>query len=125
MTAARTAVLAAYGVRLAYGSAMLAAPGRVGTKWLGRPSPTAASDVPLRGIGGREIALHAAGLLAIGRGAPTRPWLLASLGGDVTDIVASVVQRDQLPEGGLRAVLLTGGGSALLTAALLAASGDD
>jgi hypothetical protein len=40
--------------------------------------------VPLRGIGGREIALHVVGGVAILGGGPTRPWLLASLAGDLT-----------------------------------------
>ena len=43
----------------------------------------------------------------------------------MTDLITSVTQRDQLPDGGLRAVLLTGGGSALLTLALLVASRDE
>lgn len=100
---------------------MLAVPGRIGTPWLGRPSPSAPSDVPLRGVGGREVAVHLAGGAAILRGAPLRPWLLASLGGDLTDIASTIAQRRQLPPGGLRACLRAGGGSALLTLGLLAA----
>jgi hypothetical protein len=120
------ATLVNFGLRIVYGAGMLVAPGRVGRKWVGRPSPAAASDVPLRGIGGREVALHLAGAQAILRGAPLRPWLLASLGGDLTDIASSLVQRRELADGGLRAVLLTGGGSALMTIALLAAdAGED
>jgi len=121
MTRSRMAVLANFVLRAAYGGAMLAVPGRIGEPWLGRPAPTAASDVPLRGVGGREVAVHLAGTGAILRGGPCRPWLLASLGGDLTDIVSSVVQRRQLPSGGLRACLLAGGGSALMTLGLLAA----
>lgn len=122
MSTTRKMVIANFGVRVAYGAAMLAVPGRVGTRWTGRPSPTVSGDVPLRGIGGREVALHAAGTAVLLRGAPLRPWLLASLGGDLTDITSSLIQRKQLPSGGLRAVLLTGGGSALWTIALLVAA---
>jgi hypothetical protein len=118
----RIAVLSNFGLRAGYGIVMLAAPGRIGGPWLGRPAPTAPSDVPLRGVGGREVALHLAGAAAILRDAPTRPWLLASLGGDLTDIAASVRQRAQLPERGLRACLLTGGGSVLMTLGLVAVS---
>ena len=121
MTRSRIAVLANFGLRAAYGGAMLAAPGRIGKPWLGRPAPTAPSDVPLRGVGGREVALHLAGAGAILRGAALRPWLLASLGGDLTDIASTIAQRRQLPPGGLRACLLAGGGSALTTLGLIAA----
>lgn len=121
MTRSRLAVLANFGLRAAYGAAMLAVPGRIGGPWLGRPAPVATSDIPLRGIGGREVALHAAGAAAILTGAPSRPWLLASLGGDLTDIASTVAQRRQLPAGGLRACLLAGGSSALMTLALIGA----
>ncbi len=121
MTRSSIAVLANFGLRAAYGAAMLAVPGRIGGPWLGRPAPAAPSDVPLRGVGGREVALHLAGGAAILRGAPARPWLLASLGGDLTDIASTVAQRRQLPPGGLRACVLAGGASALMTLGLLAA----
>ena len=78
--------------------------------------------MPLRGVGGREVALHLAGASAVLNGAPTRPWLLASVGGDLTDIASSVLQRRQLPAGGLRACVLTGGGSVLMTLVLIAVS---
>jgi hypothetical protein len=123
VTRSRIAVLANFGPRAAYGAAMLAVPGRIGRPWVGRPNPTAPSDIPLRGVGGREIAVHLAGAGAILRGAPPRPWLLASLGGDLTDLASTVAQRRQLPPGGLRACLLAAGASALMTAGLLAADG--
>ena len=124
MPASRTAALVNFGLRTAYGAVMIATPGRIGAPWLGRPAPTAASDVPLRGIGGRELALHLAGAAAILTGAPTRPWLAASLGGDLTDIASTFRSRRDLPTGGLRACVLTGGGSALMTIALIALAED-
>jgi hypothetical protein len=122
MTNLRTATLVNFGLRAAYGVFMLATPAKVGRPWVGHLAGTTASTVPLRGIGGRELALHAAGAAAVASGAPLRPWLLASLGGDLTDIITAAISRDDLPDGGFRAVLLTGGGSAVMTAALLAAS---
>ena len=121
MTRSRIALLANFGLRVAYGAAMLAVPGRVGAPWVGRPTPSAPSDVPLRGVGGREIAVHLAGAGAILRGGAARPWLLASLGGDLTDMASTVAQRRQLPPGGLRACLLAAGASSLMTLGLLAA----
>jgi len=123
VTRPRTAALINFALRTAYGAFMLGDPNRVGQPWLGGVG-AAPSTVPLRGIGGREIALHVAGAVAILGGAPTRPWLLASLGGDLTDITATFADRAQLPDGGLRACLLTGGGSALMTAGLIAFADD-
>lgn len=125
MTGTRTAVLANFGLRTAYGVFMLATPGRVGRPWLGDGAQAAASEVPLRGIGGRELAVHIAGIASVLRGGNSLPWLGASLGGDLTDIAASLADRTRLPSGGLRATVLTGGGSALMTIALIAAAARD
>lgn len=68
MSTARKMVIANCGVRVAYGAVMLAVPGRVGAR--GRAAtPPVIGDVLLRGIGGREVALHAAGAANLLRGA--------------------------------------------------------
>ncbi len=124
MERARTAALVNFGLRVAYGAVMIATPNRVGAPWIGEATPAAAGEVPLRGVGGREVALHVAGALAILSGARTRPWLYASIGGDLTDIASTFAARRGLPPGGLRACVLTGGCSVLMTLALIAAAED-
>ena len=115
----RATTAAVFGLHVAYGAVMLAAPERM-APWLGSPTGEPPTQVPLRGIGGREVAMHGVALSAALRGASLRPWLLASLAGDLTDLLATVSGRRGLPEGALKATLATGGGSALLSAALLA-----
>ncbi|MBA3867491.1 MAG: hypothetical protein H0X42_14325, partial [Solirubrobacterales bacterium] len=74
-TAARGATAAILSLRIAYGVALIAAPAKVaGNRWLGAGAGEPAAQVPLRGVGAREIAVHGMGLLALLRGAPVRPW---------------------------------------------------
>jgi hypothetical protein len=114
MRAFASAVL---GLRVAYGAALAAAPRRVTVRWLG-PGATQypGGRVGLRALGAREALLHAGALAALWRGEPVRPWLLASIGGDLGDIALTTSARSSLPEGSAPATVAVAGGSALLTA---------
>jgi hypothetical protein len=114
----RGAAAAVLGLRIAYGAGLILAPARLARRWLGPESSTAPTQVPLRGLGTREIVLHAGALAAALTKAPLRPWLLASIAGDLTDVAATVVGRDQLPPGSAQATVVVGGGSALISGAL-------
>ncbi len=114
----RGAAVAVLGFRIAYGVGLILAPGRLGRRWLGPESSRAPTQVPLRGLGTREVVLHAGALAAALGGAPLRPWLLASITGDLTDVAATVAGRRQLPAGSAKATVAVGGGSALITGAL-------
>ncbi len=67
------------------------------------------------------MLLHAGGLAAALRGGPVRPWLAASVAGDLTDIAATVAGRDALPDGAAKATAVVAGASALLSVAVGAA----
>ncbi len=120
MTGARKAVITVFGLRIAYGAALMLAPSRLGRRWLGSSSALAPTQVPMRGLGAREIVLHAGAILAAVRGAPLRPWLAGSIAGDLSDVLATFAGRDELPEGAATATLVVGGSSALISAALAA-----
>lgn len=108
--------------RVAYGAALLIAPGKVaGNRWLGPGAHRPAATVALRGLGAREVALHGIALATLARGGPVRPWLAASIVGDLADIVAAFASRDGLPDGSAAATAAVAGGSAVLTAAVAAA----
>jgi hypothetical protein len=107
--ASRAAVLGIMGLRVTYGVGLLVAP------------DTAPTQVPLRGLGTREAVLHAGAAVAASRGTAVRPWLLASVAGDLTDIVATVAHRRQLPEGAALATTVVAGGSALISILLAVA----
>jgi len=90
LSAIRVAVLGTMGLRIMYGVGLLVAPAPLTRRWLGSAADTAPTQVPLRGLGTREAVLHAGAAVAASRGAAVRPWLLASVAGDLTDIVATV-----------------------------------
>jgi len=77
-----------------------------------------AAQVPLRALGVREILLHTGAGIAALQGAPLRPWLAASIAGDVSDIAWTAAARSELPDGAVGATAVVAGGSALVSAAV-------
>jgi len=112
-----TAVLS---LRVIYGVALIAAPARLSRRWLGPDSQRAPTQVALRGLGAREIAVHVAALVTAIRGGRLRWYFAASIAGDLSDVAATVAGRKQLPDGSPAATIAVAGGSALLTAAVAA-----
>ncbi len=108
-------------LRVAYGVALIAAPGKLTQRWLGDGASDAPVQVPLRALGAREALLHAGALIALRNGAALRPWLAASIAGDLTDVIATTAGRRRLPSGSPLATLAVGGGSALITLLLAGA----
>jgi hypothetical protein len=107
--------------RVAYGAGLLLAPAKVaGNRWLGPGAGQPAATVALRGLGAREVALHGIALAILARGGPVRPWLAASIAGDLADIGAAFISRNGLPDGSPAATAAVAGGSAALTAAVAA-----
>ena len=111
--------VAVLGLRVAYGAALIAAPERLAKSWLGPVGDPA--KVALRGVGGREVAVHGLAIAAALRDKPLAPWLLASIAGDLNDIAATFAGRRGIPDGAPIKTALVAGGSAALTAALFAA----
>jgi hypothetical protein len=109
--------------RIAYGAALLVSPDKVAAnRWLGAEARRPAARVPLRGLGAREVALHGVALATFLRGSPIRPFLAASIAGDLADIGATTLSREGLPEGSAPATAAVAGGSLLLTALVAALS---
>ena len=117
----KRAAAALLSFRVAYGLALLVAPGKVaGNRWLGPGAHQPAATVALRGLGAREVAVHGIALVELARGGPVRPYLAASIVGDLADITAAFASRGGLPEGSPTATAAVAGGSAALTAAVAA-----
>jgi hypothetical protein len=110
--------LAVLGFRVAYGAALLVAPDRVTKSWLGPGDD--GQRVALRGLGAREVAIHGAGIAAVLTGADVRPWLAVSIAGDLTDVVSTAAGRGGLPRRSAPKTAAAAGGSAALTAVVLA-----
>ena len=95
-------------------------PDRVTKSWLGPVGDPA--KVALRGLGAREIAVHGFGIAAVLTGRRLKPWLAASIVGDMSDIAATFTGRAGLPDGSAAKTAAVAGASAALTAAVLAAA---
>jgi hypothetical protein len=118
----KKAAAAVLGFRVAYGLALLIAPGKVaGNRWLGPGARQPAATVALRGLGAREVAVHGIALATLARGSDVRPWLAASAAGDLADVASAFISRDGLPDGSAPATAAVAGGSAAITAAVAAA----
>ena len=115
----KKAAAALLSFRIAYGLALLIAPGKVaGNRWLGPGAHQPAATVALRGLGAREVAVHGIALAELTRGGAVRPYLAASIVGDLADITAAFASRDGLPDGSPAATGAVAGASAALTAAV-------
>ena len=120
-TVKRSAALAVLGLRVVYGAGLIAAPAPLARRWLGAGAERAPVQVPLRALGVREIVLHLGGALAVLRGLPVRPWLVASIAGDLGDIAWTALGREELPSGAVGATAVVAGASAALSAGIAVA----
>jgi hypothetical protein len=121
MPASRRIAAVVFGLRIAYGVGLVTVPARLTRRWLGAAGEAGPTQVGVRGLGAREVVLHAGAVVAALRGAPLRPWLAASIAGDVADIASTTVARAELPDGSPLATLAVAGGSAVISAGLATA----
>lgn len=80
-------------VRALTGVAFLAAPGRAASSWVGDDGDR--SRYFVRAVGGRDLAIGAGLLWALGRGGDPMPWLGASVLGDAADALSSPALDDE------------------------------
>lgn len=106
--------------RVAFGMGLIALPARLGSSWLGPAGEQRPVHVALRGLGARDIALAAGAAWAAARGGAARPWLVATVGGDLADLAATLAAGDSLPKRARTGTLALAGGSAIVGAALAA-----
>ena len=104
--------------RVALGSGLVAAPRLFTPMWVGRRGLTPAAKVFTRALGARDVGIGA-GALA---GGPMRPWLVAGIAADATDLAATVVQRDDLPGTAVPLLIATAGVGIALGAYALSGS---
>lgn len=116
LTPARGAAAALLTARILYGAGLLAVPSKLAAgRWLGPAADEPAATVALRSMGAREMLLHVGALAATLTDRPVRPWLAASVAGDLVDIAATTVARRGLPDGSATATVAVAGGSAVLS----------
>lgn len=98
--------------RVAIGAALAAVPGRAGAGWIGDVSRRPGAQVALAAVGARDVALGLGTAWAVGGGDGAKPWLLASAGADMVDLLATLRHRDALSTGAVIGVGVLAGGSA-------------
>src|SRR3954467_14030104 len=117
MSRAKQAAVAVAALRIAYGAALAIAPARTTRAWLGDDAASPGAAVALRGLGAREIVLHAGALRAVLADEPIMPCLVASIAGDCSDVSATFAAGSgKLPDGAALKTLAVAGGSAAISA---------
>ena len=100
--------------RVAIGAVLVAAPERAGERWIGDTSRSGGAQVIIAGVGARDLALGLGTAWALGGGEGERPWLLAGVVADTTDLVVTLRHRDAISVSALIGVGVIAGGSAAL-----------
>ncbi|HEX2071659.1 MAG TPA: hypothetical protein VHF90_08445 [Thermoleophilaceae bacterium] len=100
--------------RIAAGAALLASPGRLGAAWLGDAAARPATQLAIRALGARDIALGAGALTALGDERRLRRWIAVGAVCDLTDAgSAMATPSTALPDGARQATVAMGAGAAL------------
>lgn len=83
-------------VRMILGALMFLAPRRTARMWTGEDAGDVTSNLAVRGMGARDVALGLGTLIAIERGAPVRGWLEAAVLSDSADAAGTLMQWGEL-----------------------------
>ena len=104
-----------------FGVGLMAVPGKLASGWIPDDHSRAQTQMIVRGIGGRDIALAGGTVKAALDGDDTRPWLLAAIASDGSDILASLLAGDALPARAKKGTLALAGLAVACGVALVAA----
>jgi hypothetical protein len=115
----KTAIAFALG-RIAFGAGLIAAPQRVAKGWLAQDAQRPPTQVAIRGLGARDIALAGGVVLAAREDGALRPWLVGCLVCDLADIASTLAAGSALPARARWGTVALGRGAAIAGAALTA-----
>jgi hypothetical protein len=112
--------------RLVVGATFIAQPGRAAAGWIGADGQRPAVHVLARAFGARDALVGGGTLQALKSGDPDalRPWLVAGIVADVTDLAATLLAGDSIPAGARLGISIVASSAVAVGAAALA-SGDD
>jgi hypothetical protein len=122
MTSTRKLTVAFAAARGLFGVGLIVLPSRMGTSWIGPDAGRPPVQIVIRGLGARDVALAAGTILAALTNAPLRPWLVGSLGSDLTDVTSTLAVGGSLPRRARLGTVALGGASAAASAALAASA---
>jgi hypothetical protein len=117
MTAPLIARFVAAG-RIGFGVALIVAPERATSLWLGSDAGRPGARVLTRGLGARDVALGVGALAAADF--QLQPWVAGAVVADTADLVATVAAGESLPLTGRALVGAVAAGGAVLGAIALA-----
>ena len=100
--------------RVVVGGALTVAPGRAGAGWFGPDARRPGTRVATRALGARDVAIGLGTAYTAGQDDGARPWLLAGVLADATDLAATLRARDDLSTAAVVGVGVIAGGSVLL-----------
>jgi hypothetical protein len=118
MSSTRKLTVAFAAGRGLFGAALIAAPARLGTSWVGPDAERPPVHALIRGLGARDVALAAGTILAAARGAPLRPWLVPTAGCDIADLGATLAAGGAVPRRARLGTVALAGATAAAGAAL-------
>jgi hypothetical protein len=104
-----------------FGIGLLVVPERLASGWIPDDNARPQTQMTLRGIGGRDIALAGGTVKAVLGDDDVRPWLLAAVASDGSDILASLLAGDALPGRAKNGTLALAGLAVACGVALVAA----
>src|SRR5689334_25438628 len=96
-TAARLLTLG----RVAIGAALIVAPERAASGWIGGAAGRPGTQVAVASLGARDVVLGPGGAVAAQRGGNARPWLGGAALSDLADLAGPLRHRDALPPVGV------------------------
>lgn len=117
----RNLTLAFAAARGLFGIGLLAVPKRLASGWIPDDHSRAQTQMIVRGIGGRDIALAGGTVNAVAGDEDVRPWLLAAIASDGSDILASLLAGNALPGRAKKGTLALAGFAVACGVALVAA----
>jgi hypothetical protein len=104
--------------RIAFGAALIAAPGTLGASWLGEGGKTEPTKVALRGVGIRDAVIGMAQVHTAGDPDRGYRWARTSAFGDTVDVLATLNAAKLLPRSGVIGTVALGGAAAVLSVAV-------
>jgi hypothetical protein len=104
--------------RIGFGLALVAAPERLTSLWLGKDAGRVGTQVVSRGLGARDIALGVGALIA--PSSQLRPWVVAAVAADAADLGGTLAAGDALPLAGRVVVSAVASAGVILGAISLA-----
>jgi hypothetical protein len=104
-----------------FGVGLLAVPARIASGWIPDDHSRPQTQMIVRGVGGRDIALAGGTANALLSDDDVRPWLLAAVASDGSDILASLLAGDALPDRAKKGTLALAGLAVACGVALVAA----